>query len=122
MSEIINKAKSHFQSRVTSELGAVHVPEWECNIYFYKAETLATQKRIAKKINDRGGSGEDAMVQALIERARNKDGEKIFRQVHFTELMNEVDKEVIEKILNSMAEQSENDNATKDAVEAAEKN
>lgn len=113
---VLEKARSHFLERL-QEMGSVEVPEWECTIYFKKAESLNVQKRIAKRLNDKGGTGEDAMVQALIERAMDAEGKKLFTPKDYTELMSSTDKNVIAKILEEISKQSESE-----TVEEAEKN
>ena len=113
---VIEKAVQHFTERL-GELGSVEVPEWGVTIYFKKVESLNVQKKIAKRLNDKDGTGEDAMVQALIERSLDSEGNKLFAPKDYTELMTKTYKNVIARILESMSKQTES--AT---VEEAEKN
>lgn len=114
MSDILERAKAHFKSRVSGEMDCIDVPEWGAKIYF-KPMNLVEQNKIYKHIRE--GSLE-ALVETLIVRARNEDGSKMFKPMNRIELMKHVDPKVIERICNEMAG---DDDADMD-VEGAEKN
>ena len=104
--EILESAKSHFRARLGSGLQSIQVPEWKVNgepatIYFKPSLNFQQQEKILK-LSDEGKKAE-AIVQALIERALDADGNRIFRQVNRLELMKQVDPEVISRIVAEMS-------------------
>ena len=53
------------------------------------------------------GKKGEAIIQALIERALDADGNRIFRQVNRLELMKQVDPEIISRIVSDMSSDEE---------------
>ena len=46
MSSVIQKATSHFRSKLSGELQKISVPEWETDIYFKTAHPFAVESKI----------------------------------------------------------------------------
>lgn len=111
MSDILENAKRHFEERISGQMDYVLVPEWSSNEkeplkIYYKPMNLVDQNKIFKFVRE--GSLE-SLVETLIVRARNEDGSKMFKPVHKTEFMRQVDPRVIERICEAMATDDEKD-------------
>ena len=115
MSAILESAKSHFSQKLSGGLSSLEVPEWEVDgkpsvIWFKPSLNFSQQEKILS-LSDQGKKAE-AIVEALIQRALDEDGNRIFKSVHRTELMKHTDPEVISRIV---AEMSGNDDDLEDA-------
>jgi hypothetical protein len=99
---ILQKATEHFAAKVAGdEMYSVAVPEWDTTLYF-KPATLAEQDKLYRAIQDGGLGG---LVEVLIIRARDEDGNKLFKNAHRFELMNKVDPVVLDRISLELANQ-----------------
>lgn len=116
MSKVLDKATAHFRGRIGGEMKKVHVPEWECDIWFKSATTLKEQSKLIELSQQ--GKTVEALVESLIVKARNEDGSKMFTMPDKITLMNEVDPNVIIRVVGEINEA----NAGIDSVEDAEKN
>ncbi len=109
MSDILERAKQHFAAKLSGEMGCVEVPEWSedpnnpLKIY-WRPMSLADRNKIYKYVQE--GSLE-SMAEMLILRARDADGNRLFRPVHKTELMRHVDPDVISRICEAMSGEME---------------
>ncbi|MDH5528363.1 MAG: hypothetical protein OEY97_13815 [Nitrospirota bacterium] len=98
MSEILEKAKGHFKERLSAGMGTVEVPEWGTTIHF-RPLNLKERDRIHQFA---AKDSLEALVETLIVRALDADGKPIFKSVHRTELMREVDPEIIARVCEEM--------------------
>jgi hypothetical protein len=116
MSKVLDKATSHFRSKISAEMKKIHVPEWECDIYFKPTLTLKEQGKLVELASQ--GKQVEALVESLIVKARHQDGSKMFAMPDKMVLLNEVDPNVIIRVVGEI-------NAANDAeesMEAVEKN
>lgn len=108
MSDILTRAKLHYRDRLAEPLKYVEVDEWPdengqpSRIYYRQSMSLQQQQEVLS-LNQSGKIGE-ALVATLIAKALDEDGKPLFKQVHRTELMRQVDTEVISKIIQAMNE------------------
>lgn len=116
MSKILDKATSHFRTRISGEMKKVHVPEWECDIYFKPLLTLREQGKLVELASQ--GKQVEALVESLIIKARNQDGTKMFSMPDKMILLNEVDSTVIIRVVGEINEA----NGEEVNLEQAEKN
>jgi len=98
MSAILEKAKSHFKELLSAGLAEIHVPEWDFTIYC-RPLNLRERDRIHKFA---AKDSLEALVETLIVRSLDGDGKPLFKSVHRTELMREVDPEVIARVCEEM--------------------
>jgi len=118
MSQVLERAKASFRARL-SEVRCIEVPEWgdesgPLRIYVRPA-TLKERDAIYRHVS--AGSLE-ALVETLIQRARDEEGKPIFRPVDRLELMRHVDPDVIARVVAEI----NGDEAELPSVEDAEKN
>lgn len=107
MSEILESAKTHFRSKLANGLKKIEVPEWKLkdgkpSVIFYRESINFLQQEKILKLSDENKKGE-AIIEALIQRALNADGERIFKSIDRTELMRQVDPDVISQIVSSFS-------------------
>ncbi len=100
---IKDNAKAQFKSRLSGELSSLDVPEWGDKIY-YKGAINGKQQAEILKLYDAGKSV-DAVCMALIMRALNEDGERIWRPSELQELMREYDTTVISRVVEQISDE-----------------
>ena len=113
---ILDNAKKHFTTQFNQTLKKMTVPEWQTDIYYRQTNSFATESRIIEL--QQQGKTVEALVESLIVKARNEDGSKMFTMPDKMVLLNEVDPNVIIRVVGEINAA----NADEDTVEAAEKN
>lgn len=104
--DILENAKNHFRERLGGDLQCLEVPEWgtdgiPAKLFFKPAINFQSQEKIIKLSEE--GKKAEAVVQALIERALNEDGTRVFKQANRLELMKSVDPEVVARVVSEMS-------------------
>ena len=100
MSKILDKATAHFRNKIGGEMKKIHVPEWECDIYFKTSNTLKEEAKLIELAQQ--GKTVEALVETLITKSRNQDGTKMFNMPDKMIFMNEVDPQVIIRVVGEM--------------------
>jgi hypothetical protein len=111
----MEKATSHFREKLSAAMKTVDVPEWSCKIYFKNSVNLKDQSKLIELAST--GKTVEALVETLIVKARNEDGTKMFNMPDKVILMNEVDPQVVIRIVGEMNAASD-----EDTLETVEKN
>ena len=93
MNSALDKATSHFRTKLGGELKSIQVPEWELANYYKETITLKEQSKLIELAT--GGKTTEALVETLITKARNADGTKMFLPTDKVVFMNEVDPAVL---------------------------
>jgi hypothetical protein len=98
---VLAKAKQHFKEVLSGGLkGPIRVAEWETEIW-YKAATSFQQESKIVELTSQGKTVE-ALVESLIMRALDSDGQAIFSRADKPELMRGVDPSIIMRIMSEM--------------------
>jgi hypothetical protein len=97
---VIQKATAHFRDKINADLKSVDVPEWQCKIYFKPSTTLKEQSKLIELAQQ--GRTVEALVETLMVKARNEDGSKMFTQGDRVTLMNEVDPNIVIRIVGEI--------------------
>jgi hypothetical protein len=100
MTKIIERATAHFRNRISGDMNKITVPEWECDVYFKPSTTLKEQGKLIELSSQ--GKQVEALVESLIIKARNADGSKMFAPMDKVVLMNEVDPNVIIRVVSEI--------------------
>jgi len=101
MTKAIDRATAHFKEIMSSDLkGPITVPEWDLDVYWHPTSTL-TEESVVIELQQQGKSTE-AIVVTLINKAKDKDGNKLFELTDKTRLMRAADPQVILKIIGGM--------------------
>lgn len=103
MSKVLSAAKEHFKEVANQGMGNVEVPEWKTTIYWkIGGLNFAQQSKVIELQNS--GKTAEALVEMLILRALDEDGNRMFKMAEKTEIMREVDPNVILRVVSSMSE------------------
>jgi hypothetical protein len=100
MSNVLAKATEHFRGRIAGDMKKITVPEWDCDIYFKASTTLKEQAKLIELAGQ--GKQVEALVESLIIKARNADGSKMFTNMDKVVFLNEVDPEVIIRVVSEI--------------------
>lgn len=100
MSRVLERATSHFRAKIGQDMHHVYVPEWETKIYFKSTISLKEQAKLVELASQ--GKTVEALVETLIVKARNEDGTKMFTMVDKPTFMNEVDPNVIIRVVGEI--------------------
>jgi len=100
MNKVIDKATSHFRTKLSAEMHSVYVPEWDAKIFFKPTITLKEQSKLIELATS--GKQVEALCESLIVKARNEDGTKMFGPADKVILMNEVDPQVIIRVVGEI--------------------
>lgn len=115
MSNVIQKATAHFRERISAEMKMVYVPEWDAKIWFKPTITLKEQSKLIELSTQ--GKTVEALVESLIVKARNEDGSKMFTMPDKVVFMNEVDPQVIIRVVGEINAANDTEEQNLDAVE-----
>ena len=108
MSKVLTAAKKHFVEVANGGMGSFEVPEWETTIYWkIGGLNFAQQSKIIELQN--AGKTAEALVEMLILRALDADGNRMFKLAEKTEIMREVDPNVILRAVSAMSEADNED-------------
>lgn len=122
MSQLLEKAKQHFQEIVSSEgLQCIEVPEWgephqPAQIYFKPMAALSI-KTYSRLIALGAEQTVEALVEMLILRALDSDGQPLFKLVDKMEMLRAISPVVVCDIIKRMS-----DYDTLPSLEATQKN
>ena len=96
--DILEKAKSHFYVK-RDTLKAIAVPEWDTTLYV-RPLTLAESQKIQQSVKE--DNVVDALITTLIVRARNAEGQPVFKLAQKSEILHAVDPDVVCRIVTEM--------------------
>jgi hypothetical protein len=112
MSKVLEAAKAHFKEILAGGLkGPIKVPEWNTEIYYKPATSFQQESKIVELTSQ--GKTVEALVEALIMRALDADGNAQFSKADKPDLMRFVDPSVIMRVMSEM-----NDPDTQRTVES----
>ena len=91
---ILDHAEEQFSSIQRKQ---IDVPEWNTTIYA-KPLTLAEKRKLYRNLGAKSEDVSSMMVEALIMKAEDKDGKKLFTPDDRDRLMNKVDPDVVSAV------------------------
>ena len=103
---VLEKAIAQFRDRISGDLQFVEVPEWgdspdkPIRIYYKPAINFLAQGKILALFKQ--DKDNEAVLQSLIIKALDVDGNNIFKQTDMQSLLREVDPDVVNRILSEM--------------------
>lgn len=100
MSKVLDKATAHFRNKISGKMHKITVPEWECDIWFKESNTLKEEAKLIELAQ--AGKTVEALVETLITKSRNEDGTKMFSMPDKVTFMNEVDPQIIIRVVGEM--------------------
>lgn len=96
MSEAIKKIQDHYKSAISGELMKYHCKEWGIDLYYRKTYPFKNEAKVIELQSQ--GKTVEALCVALVNKARDKDGNRLFTDHDVVTLMNEADPAVIIKV------------------------
>jgi hypothetical protein len=104
--KLIDKATAHFDDILSQGLkGPIEVPEWDAEIFYKPSTTMFEESKIIELAQN--GSSTEALIQSLIMRARDEDGELLFSQADKHKILRGVDPKIILRIVTRFNEDTE---------------
>ena len=105
MSNILEVAKTQFRDRMSGKLQFSNVPEWlvdgkETVIYYKPSMNFKDQGEVLKLHGE--GKQAEAVAMTFILRAMDEDGAKLFKRSNMTELMRQIDPDIISRVVSEM--------------------
>lgn len=89
----IDKATSHYKSKLSGEMKKIHVPEWELDIYYRPLTNLRQEAEIVELTKQ--GKSVEALVVSIINKACDEEGNPLFVKADRAALMNQADPTVV---------------------------
>lgn len=103
MNPVLDKAKSHFAEIANKGMESLDVPEWGTTVYWKTGGlNFASQAKVIEL--QQSGKTAEALVEMLLMRALDENGKRMFKTAEKTVIMNQVDPNVILKIVTAMGE------------------
>tara|TARA_X000000950_G_scaffold112882_2_gene142078 strand:+ start:4093 stop:4449 length:357 start_codon:yes stop_codon:yes gene_type:complete len=109
----IQSATAHFKEKLAGTLYKYHCDEWDMDIYYQASSSMRIESKIMSLTQN--GKAADALVESIILKALDQDGNRLFKETDRAALMNEADPQVIIKVASQL-------NNTDDSVETVTKN
>ena len=100
---VLNKAKEHFKEIANQGQAHLEVPEWGTTVYWNISGLNFAQQSKVIELQANGKSAE-ALVEMMIMRAMDADGKRMFKLAEKTEIMREVDPNMILKVVTAMGD------------------
>ena len=110
----IESAKGHFKDKLGGKLHKYHCDEWGIDIYYKSNASLTVENKIMA-LQQQGKTAE-ALVESIIAKALDTNGEKLFKPTDRADFLHAVDPNVIIKVATVL------NNANADSVEDIVKN
>ena len=109
----IQSATAHFKEKLAGKLYKYHCDEWDMDIYYQASSSMRIESKIMSLTQN--GKAADALVESIILKALDQDGNRLFKETDRATLMNEADPQVIIKLASQL-------NNTDDTMETVTKN
>jgi len=109
MTALLEVAKLQFRDRMGGALKSVEVPEWQVDgkptvIFFKPAMTFKQQGEVLSLAGQ--DKQVDAIIMTFIFRALDSEGVQLFKKIHFKEIINELDPDVIAGVVSAMGDEA----------------
>jgi hypothetical protein len=97
---ITENIAKHYQLSIGGELKKIRCEEWDADIYFRTTYPLKDEARILEL--QAQGKTVEALVESIVTKARDKDGNRLFHDADRIKLMNEADPQVVIKVATAI--------------------
>ena len=98
--QITEKIAKHYQSSISGALKKYHVKEWDTDIYYRTTYPLKDEAKVLEL--QAQGKTIEALVESIITKARDKDGQRLFVDADKVKLMNEADPLVVVRVATTI--------------------
>lgn len=97
---VLEKAKAHYQAKLTAEPRELHIPEWDTTVYIKPGISLHNLGEIMEAASS--GKSAEAMVLTLMHRLIDGEGKPIFKKAEKVELLRSVDPDVLSRLVSEI--------------------
>jgi hypothetical protein len=98
--EFLERASKRYKEELQDKENFIIVPELGDLKFFYRPMNIKQRDKIFKLIND--DKYNEACAEAIIIRARDADGKRMFREAHRQQFLTEVPPKIVERIAGEM--------------------
>lgn len=93
---ITDKIAKHYQSSISGEMQKLHVDEWDVDIYYRTTYPLNVESKIIELQSQ--NKTVEALIESIILKAKDAEGNRLFKDADRIKLMHEADPQVIIKV------------------------
>tara|TARA_R110000868_G_scaffold123968_2_gene327924 strand:- start:1383 stop:1742 length:360 start_codon:yes stop_codon:yes gene_type:complete len=97
---VLEKATSHYKLQISGEMKNFQIPEWDTTIYYRSVQSLRSEAEVVELTKQ--GKSVEALVVAILNKARHEDGTLMFSKHDKAVFLNEVDPAVILKVASAL--------------------
>lgn len=104
---VINNVTAHFKSKLAGQLLSMEVAEWNTTIYYRATSSLRAESYIMGYTQQ--GKTAEALVETIIQKSLDSEGNKLFKETDRATLLNEADPKVLINVaatLNSASDET----------------
>jgi len=107
---VLENATAHFREKLAGKLYQIEVKEWNTTLYYRSTSSMRTESKIMALTQQ--SKTAEALVESVILKSLDKDGNRVFKDTDRASLLNEADPKVLIKvatILNNASDHSISD-------------
>lgn len=97
---ITDKISKHYQKSIGGELIKYHCEEWDADIYYRSTYPLKDESKILQLQSE--GKTIEALVESIVVKAKDKDGNRLFQDADRIKLMHEADPMTVVKVASQI--------------------
>jgi hypothetical protein len=98
--EFLERASKRYKEELQGKENFIVVPELDDLKFYYRPMNIKQRDQIFKLINE--GKWNEACAEAVIVRARDEDGKRIFKEAHRHQFLTQVPPKIVERIAAEM--------------------
>jgi hypothetical protein len=101
----IESATAHFKEKLAGKLYKYHSDEWDMDIHYRSSSSMRVESKIMSLTQN--GKAADALVESIILKALDQDGNRLFKETDRATLLNEADPKVLIRVATKLNNASE---------------
>jgi hypothetical protein len=98
--EFLERASKRYKAELQDQSNVIVVPELDDLTFYYRPMNIKQRDQIFKLINE--GKWNEACAEAIIVRARDENGKRMFRESHRHQFLTGVSPKIVERIAGEM--------------------
>jgi hypothetical protein len=97
---VLQSATDHFKDKISGKLYKLRVDEWKCDIHYKATASMRTESKIMSLTQD--GKTAEALVESIILKSFDENGDRIFKESDRATLLNEADPKVLIRVATTL--------------------
>jgi hypothetical protein len=102
---VLENATAHFQEQVAGKMLSMKVNEWKSTVYYRTTSSMRTESKIMALTAQ--GKTAEALVESIVLKALDKNGDRLFKETDRATLLNEADPKVLIRVATKLNNASE---------------